>query len=43
MDLFTSLLVKIINANQPLTMMLFCMNVANKCSKNGPEMQRAGR
>ena len=43
MDLLTSLLVKIINTNQPVTMMVFCMNVANECSKNGPEMQRAGR
>ena len=43
MDLITPFLVKVINTNQPITMMVFCMNVADECSKNGPEMQRAGR
>ena len=43
MDLLTPLLVKVINTNQPVTMMVFCMSVANECSKNGPEMQWAGR
>ena len=43
MDLITPFLVKVINTNQPVTMMVFCMNVADECSENGPEMQRAGR
>ena len=43
MDLITPFLVKVINTNQPVTMMMFCMSVANERSKNGPEMQRAGR
>ena len=34
--------IEIINTDQPLTMMMFCMNVANESSKDGPEMQRAG-
>ena len=43
MDLITPFPVKVIDANQPITMMVFCMYIADECSKNGPEMQRAGR
>ena len=41
-DRLAPFFIEIINTDQPFTLMMFCMNVADESSKDRPEVQRTG-